>query len=82
MIVRTVNELGKVVRKLRKDIGNTQLDVAQSSVLRQSTVSAFENEPASSKIDTLFRILAANNLEIEIRPKGQKPSKNEWTEEW
>jgi HTH-type transcriptional regulator / antitoxin HipB len=55
-------------------------DIADLVGLRQETISAFENKAERTKLDTLFRILAALNLEIHVVPHGTKVSK--WDQEW
>jgi HTH-type transcriptional regulator/antitoxin HipB len=51
--------------------------------IKQATVSAFENRPENTKMDTVFRILAAVNLDIYCLGKNEVlAGKNEWKEEW
>jgi HTH-type transcriptional regulator / antitoxin HipB len=47
------------------------------------TVSAFENKPDSTKLETVFRLLSALDLELHIMPKETKIKDNQgWNEEW
>ncbi len=53
--------------------------------IRQDTVSNFELNPNSTKLETFFKLLSALNLEMEIHPKDAKNNlahKSEWKEEW
>ena len=54
--------------------------------MRQDTVSKFENKPDNVRLDTLFRLLSALDLEVHLVPKGGLASKGnkdkEWTEKW
>ena len=54
--------------------------------MRQDTVSKFENKPDNVRLDTLFRLLSALDIEVHLVPKGglvSKDNKNkEWTEKW
>ena len=52
--------------------------------IRQDTVSSFELNPESTKLETLFKILAALELSLDIRPRTD-PAENAtpgWKEEW
>ncbi|WP_396133467.1 helix-turn-helix domain-containing protein [Acaryochloris sp. 'Moss Beach'] len=51
--------------------------------VRQVTVSAFENRPASTKLETLFKLLSALELELQVVPKEQASNASQgWDEEW
>jgi HTH-type transcriptional regulator/antitoxin HipB len=63
----------------RKKLQLSQSDVAQKVGLRQQTVSAFENHPENTKLDTLFRILSAVELDIATLSKHKT---SEWKQEW
>jgi HTH-type transcriptional regulator / antitoxin HipB len=80
MLVTSTNQLAVTVRDHRKIQQLSQAEVADRVGLRQETVSAFENKAERTKLDTLFRILAALNLEIHIVPRGTKVSG--WDQEW
>nr|WP_202603450.1 helix-turn-helix domain-containing protein [Photobacterium halotolerans] len=67
----------------RKKQGQSQSVVARKVGLRQDTVSKFENAPDGSRLDTLFKLLAALDLELEICPRGEALSTTtQWKEEW
>jgi HTH-type transcriptional regulator/antitoxin HipB len=80
MVVTTANQLAVTVREHRKIDRLSQAKVADRVGLRQETISAFENQPDRTKLDTLFRILSALNLEIHVVPRGTKSSS--WDREW
>jgi len=44
--------------------------VADLVNVRQATVSVFESRPDSAKLETLFKLLSALDLELEVCPKG------------
>jgi len=52
--------------------------------IRQDTVSSFELNPESTKLETLFKILAALELSLDIQPRNQSPDSpaSGWKEEW
>ncbi|NJM44963.1 MAG: helix-turn-helix domain-containing protein [Alkalinema sp. RU_4_3] len=80
MLVTSPHQLAITVRNQRKQMQISQADVADRVGLRQETISAFENKADRTKLDTLFRILAALNLEIHVVPQGTKVSG--WDKEW
>jgi len=65
-------------------------DVAKQVGIRQDTVSKFELNPDSTKLDTLFKMLAALNLELHVVPRaeglsseaGSVKTDTDWKEEW
>ena len=59
MFIRSPAELALMVISQRKKLRLSQGDVAKRVGLKQQTVSAFENKPASTKLGTLFHILSA-----------------------
>jgi HTH-type transcriptional regulator / antitoxin HipB len=80
MLITSAKQLAVSIRDHRKINHLSQSDVAEQVGLRQETISAFENHADRSKINTLFRILAALNLEIHLVPRGTKTSG--WDQEW
>lgn len=67
-------------RKLRKQ---TQAKTADLVGIKQTTVSDFENRPESTKLETLFKILSALDLELHVVEKGSTLDKQKvWTKEW
>jgi len=85
MLIHSPKELALLVSNQRKKLKLSQADVGQSVGLKQQTISAFENKPESTKLETLFQILSAVNLDITITPKIQDKKaeiKSRWKEEW
>ncbi|WP_440870443.1 helix-turn-helix domain-containing protein [Yersinia frederiksenii] len=61
----------------------TQRKTAETVGLKQSTVSEFENHPDGTKLDTLFKLLAALDLELQVRPRNRNIKDNTtWDQEW
>lgn len=81
MLTRSPKDLALKVISQRKKLKLSQADVANLVGLKQKTISAFENKPESTKLETLFLILAAVNLDVRIADKNQKRV-TEWKEEW
>lgn len=86
MLIKTPKELGIFLRSHRKSSRLSQSDAGSKVGLKQSTISEFENNPATSKIETLFRILSSTQLEMHLIPRddGSKQSneKDEWDKPW
>ncbi|RRQ20339.1 helix-turn-helix domain-containing protein [Guyparkeria sp. SCN-R1] len=83
MRITSTNLLSQALRQARLDRGLTQTDVAQLVGMKQSTVSAIENHPDQARLKTLFRILSALELELELNERSNAPRDSaEWSEEW
>ena len=63
--------LAMQVKEQRLARNMNQIEMAQKIGLKQSTVSAFENTPGGTKLDTLFKLLSALDLELVIQPREQ-----------
>ena len=82
MLIHAPKELALFVIHRRKQLNLSQAAVANRVGLKQKTVSAFENKPESTKLDTLFRILSAVKLDITLLMKDDMRVKSQWKEEW
>ncbi len=86
MLIHSPNDLARYYRDQRKQRRVSQTAVAEEVAVRQDTVSKFENKPDNVRLDTLFRLLSALDIEVHLVPKGglvSKDDKNkEWTEKW
>ncbi len=85
MLIHTPTDLARFYRDQRKRLGVSQSVVAQEIALRQDTVSKFELKPDKVRLETLFRLLAALDLELHVVPKGASVSegdKSGWREPW
>ncbi|HAT8859145.1 TPA: helix-turn-helix domain-containing protein [Legionella pneumophila] len=79
MIISSAKDLALYLNDKRKQLKMSQSEVADLVGLKQDTISKFENSPDNSRIDTLFRILSALNLNISLVEKGQKTHEEiEW----
>jgi len=94
MVITSAKMLAHVLREERKKRKISQDEAAQSMGLKQATVSAFENHPEGTKMETLFKLLAALGLELQVierqtepyslaasNPDGQS-DKLGWDQEW
>lgn len=74
--------LAQTVRNGRLNHHLSQQSVAELASIKQSTLSAFENHPERSRVETLFRLLSALNLELHITERDQPQEKTGWEQEW
>jgi len=81
MLVHNPKHLALAVISQRKSLKLSQSEVGELVGLKQATISAFENKPESTKLDTLFRILSAVELQITTSRKNDK-TESQWKEEW
>lgn len=75
--------LAAALRDQRKLSKLTQTMTAEQIGIKQTTVSDFENRPESTKLDTLFKILAALDLELHVVKRGSTLDQSKvWNKEW
>ena len=82
-IARTPAQLGPILKGIRTQHGLTQQEAGAKVGVKQSTVSAIENDAARSSLDTLYKLLSSLGLELVVRDKSRQldPSgvhKQEW----
>jgi HTH-type transcriptional regulator/antitoxin HipB len=82
MLIRSPKELALLISNQRKKLKLSQAEVGKLVGLKQQTISEFEIKPEGTKLNTLFHILSAVNLDIKISTKDDASFKNEWKEEW
>lgn len=77
MKARNAKELGQVISQARKAKGYTQKQLGEKSVVKQTAISVMESGAEGVRLGTLFKVLAALNLEIVFTAK----KKSTWTPE-
>lgn len=86
MQITSAKMLANAVRDQRKAQKITQSDTAKLVGIKQTTISAFENMPEGTKVETLFKLLAALDLELHVQPRNSNTetqnSNQQWNEEW
>ena len=86
MLIHSTTDLAQFYRDQRKQHHLSQTEIAQEVVIRQDTISKFELKPDNVRLDTVFRLLAALDIEMHLIPKGQLIStdtpKKAWSEQW
>lgn len=71
-LARAPKDIGHAIRNARRSRKLTQRQLAIQSGVWQETISKIENGVASAKLETVFAILAALELELQVqdRTKG------------
>lgn len=86
MKITNAKQLSAYLRDVRLSEDLSQGRVASKVGIRQDTVSNFELQPGTTKLETFFKILSALDLELEVKPKGRQDSDTQspdgWKEEW
>ncbi|AKG69070.1 helix-turn-helix domain-containing protein [Serratia fonticola] len=86
MKITNAKQLSIYLRDVRLAENLSQEKVASRVGIRQDTVSNFELQPGTTKLETFFKILSALNLELEVKPRGSQScetkSTDGWKEEW
>ena len=83
MKITNAKQLSAYLRDVRLSEDLSQGKVASKVGIRQDTVSNFELQPGTTKLETFFKILSALELELEVRPRGSDTQCSEgWKEEW
>jgi len=89
MLIQSPDDLAGYFRDQRKSRSLSQVSVAEDARVRQGTVSDFERSPDTSRLDTVFRLLDALDLELHVVPKERSDGKTGsgagepgWSEPW
>ena len=84
MKITSAKQLSSYLRDARLLQKLSQDKVANRVGIRQDTVSSFEIKPESTKLETLFKILAALELSLDIKPRNESSESpaSGWKEEW
>ena len=70
-IARTTKDIGNLLRTARKAKNLTQAELASRAGVWQRTISNIETSASGAKLDTIFDLLAALDLEIHIVPRSK-----------
>ncbi len=69
-IVRTPDQLGAALRRERRKRAITQTVLADTTGLRQATISSVEAGVVATQFSTVCDLMAALNLELVLRPRS------------
>ena len=70
-LVRTPKNLGHAIRQARKAKKLTQKELASMSGIWQETISKIENGGGGTKLETIFDLIAALDLEITVSERSK-----------
>ncbi|VAW71252.1 hypothetical protein MNBD_GAMMA12-3906 [hydrothermal vent metagenome] len=76
--ITTIKALGQVLARYRKDQGLSQTQVADMFRMTQPTLSQLERGATGIKLETLFKVLSALELEVNILPRKHESEKELW----
>lgn len=72
--ILNLKQLSQSLRGWRKARGLTQAQTGTRVGLLPKTISGLESHPEESTLLSLFKLLSALDLELEIRPKQKGPN--------
>ncbi len=70
-VIRSPEELGLAIRRRRKALSLSQEELGEEADLRPATISELENGKSGVKLRTLFDVLAALKLEINLAARDE-----------
>jgi HTH-type transcriptional regulator/antitoxin HipB len=76
--IKTPQQLGSVLQGYRKEQRLTQHAVGAKVGLAQNAVSQIEAEPGSAGLARIFKLLAALDLELVVRPRKATGRQSDW----
>lgn len=68
-MVRNNKEFGEAIRTERLKKKMRQVDLARKASVRQALISELENGATKSNIDTVFKVLSALEMDMELAPR-------------
>jgi len=68
-IIKNPQQLGPLIKALRKEKGVTQASAGSQAYLNQNAVSLIESDPGSSSVQRLFNLMHALDIEFVIRKR-------------
>jgi HTH-type transcriptional regulator/antitoxin HipB len=70
-MARSAKQLGFAIQQQRQAKNLTQVALANLIGTGQKTISKIETGNGATRADTVFAVLAALNLELEVRPRNE-----------
>ncbi len=80
-LILTPYQLAMTLRNRRKALRLTQVEAAEKVGLLPKTISALENNPERSTLDSFQKLLSALDFELILKPKTREEDssqKGEW----
>jgi HTH-type transcriptional regulator/antitoxin HipB len=75
-IARSPTQLGDALRRFRTLAGRSQSEIAALAGLRQATISKVESGYGAVRMETIFAILVALDLELNIDIRSQSSAQD------
>jgi len=69
--LRRPQDIGQALRRTRRASGLTQAQLAEQTGLRQPTISDLEKGVPGTRLQTLFDVLAALDLELTLQSRNR-----------
>ncbi len=82
MKITSPEMLAQALKNARKHQNLSQQATADQIGVKQATVSGFENHPDKSRVETLFKLLSALDLELRLTERGTSEPESGWDQEW
>ena len=76
--IKTPQQLGAVLKGFRRSHKLTQAQAGSKVGLAQNVVSELEADPSRAGVARLFKLLAALDLEIAVRPRQSANRRTDW----
>lgn len=76
--IKTPRQLGAVLKGFRRDRNLTQAEIGARVGLAQNTVSEIESNPTRSSVERVFKLLAALDVDLVLRPREHSREQAEW----
>jgi HTH-type transcriptional regulator / antitoxin HipB len=76
--IKTPKQLGSVLAGYRKERNLTQRAAGEKVGLAQSVVSSLEKSPERAGLARIFKLLAALDLELVVRPREKSARRVDW----
>lgn len=70
ILATSADQLGQVLKGVRKNLGLTQDQVGQKVGIHQKEISKMENGMSRTSVERLYRLLSALELELVVRPRN------------
>ncbi|ESQ90254.1 hypothetical protein ABENE_12815 [Asticcacaulis benevestitus DSM 16100 = ATCC BAA-896] len=77
-MARSPKQFGAALQQRRSQKGLSQSALADLIGTGQKTISKIENGNPATKLETLFSLLAALDLELEIKPRSKSNPNEQW----
>ena len=77
-LIKTPTQLGAVLKGYRRDQKITQADLGARVGLPQNAVSEIEASPDRTSLARVFKLLAALDLDLVVRPRQPTTKRSDW----